>query len=237
VGAGLTVGLAIWQAGWLGVALGSALVIGLVGLLVRGVAGRLGVGLGVAMGAGLLVRLVSGLVSRLAGWLGVGLVGWLGAELAGGLGATLAGGPSQLASALVIGLVGLLIAGLTTFSVQKRTDVNGGLKQSAVQAAVMALPCLALAAALAGLMPTALAPQLLAIYSLTLAFYKGGAFCIKHLAMRYLLVRLKCIPARYEALLYFSVERVLMIRQGGSFRFIHRMLQEHLAAHPFSTPR
>ena len=37
-------------------------------------------------------------------------------------------------------------------------------------------------------------------------------------------------PWRYTTFLHHAVDRVLMIRQGGSFKFIHRLLLEHLAA-------
>ena len=67
-----------------------------------------------------------------------------------------------------------------------------------------------------------------------MALEKGAAFCIKNLTMRCILAQARYIPWRYEVFLCFSVERMLMVRQGGSFRFIHRMLREHLAAHPLS---
>jgi hypothetical protein len=135
-------------------------------------------------------------------------------------------------------LISMLHRGLVTLSVQKRMSVNSGFKRSAIYAAALVLPFLLLVA-LVGRIPTfgAVAGFFAITGTTLLPVWKGGGFCIKNVTMRLALARAQCIPWRYEGLLYFSVERVLMIRQGGSFRFIHRMLQEHLAAHPLVTPR
>jgi hypothetical protein len=59
---------------------------------------------------------------------------------------------------------------------------------------------------------------------------RGGAFCMRHLANRVLLAWQKVIPWRWSGFLDNAVDHVFLIRQGDSYRFVHRLLQEHLAA-------
>ena len=147
-----------------------------------------------------------------------------------------------LASGLLVALTFVLVfpltRGLDIASIQKRMKVNAGLKQSAIYAGALTLSLLVLLALtrlwLHRDVPTPFA-QIATGVAVSLSFDKGAGFCLKNLMLRYELTRAKCIPWRYEGFLYFSVERVLMVRQGGSFRFIHRMLQEHLASDPPST--
>ena len=168
------------------------------------------------------------------------LVG-LAIGVAAGLGTALLGGGPGRALITVMGtmLLGGVSIGFTASSVHQRSKVNSGLKRSATYFAT-GVPFLLLGAV--GLRSwdtywgNILAGTSLAVGILQ-ALFHGGMFCLKNLIMRCQLVHAKCIPWRYEAFLYFSVERVLMIRQGGSFRFIHRMLQEHLAIHPPSTSK
>jgi len=58
----------------------------------------------------------------------------------------------------------------------------------------------------------------------------GGRACIKHLCLRYVLARNGYIPYRYVRFLNYCVERRLLQRIGGRYRFIHRELQDHFAA-------
>ena len=189
-------------------------------------------------GAGAIRGLAGGgLVFALGGALAGGVVGWLARGLVFGLGGAVAGG-------MVVALVLLLFGGLSASSVQQRSVVNGGLKQSATYAGRMWF-CGLLSFSVALLVRSQISNRQIDIlgavfvlfaslcpYLMVLGLVKGGCFCIQNLTMRYLLARRKHIPWRYATFLYFAVERVLMIRQGGSFRFIHRMLQEHLAKHP-----
>jgi len=58
----------------------------------------------------------------------------------------------------------------------------------------------------------------------------GGAACIKHLALRLLLVRNGSIPWSYVTFLDFAADRILLRKVGGGYVFLHRMLLEHFAA-------
>ena len=178
-----------------------------------------------------------GLIGVLLGGLLFGLIGGLLFGLLVGLIVGLIGG---LLGGLLFGLLFGLLGGLVTDSVSKRSGANAGLRQSAVYAGryfAMVLPLAGLLAwagayasgefqnvleAAATLMASWVAPML--------GLYKGGFFVIKNLAMRYLIARSGRAPWRHTTFLRYSVKQVLMIQQGGSFRFIHRMLLEHLAA-------
>jgi hypothetical protein len=186
------------------------------------------------MWLGLFCGLFCGLLAGLVAWPEVRPPAWMGG---GGLVDGLVVG---LGVAVVVGLG----FGLVTSSVQKRTNVNSGLKRSAIYAGAMASPLLLVMPLLTRLIASfgvrdaiADAAVFLSVGASGLLLEKGGKFCIKNLTRGYLLAQAKYIPWRYERFLYFSVERVLMIRQGGSVRFIHRMLQEHLAATMSSAQR
>ena len=66
---------------------------------------------------------------------------------------------------------------------------------------------------------------LLAIMFATLAV---GA-CIKHFVLRIILYRTGYIPWNYASFLNYASDRIFMRKVGGSYIFIHRMLQEHFA--------
>lgn len=56
----------------------------------------------------------------------------------------------------------------------------------------------------------------------------SGLVCIKHFVLRVILWKKKWIPWDYASFLN-DAARGLLIKTGGSYRFKHRMLQEHLA--------
>jgi len=66
---------------------------------------------------------------------------------------------------------------------------------------------------------------LLAIMFATLAV---GA-CIKHFVLRIILYRTGYIPWNYASFLNYASDRIFLRKVGGSYIFIHRMLQEHFA--------
>ena len=168
----------------------------------------------------LVVGLVAGLVVGLVGGLFDGL--FLGLFLAVG-------------SSLFVSLAG----GLVTDSVSLRSAANGGLRQSGLYAARYFLFLLIPAFGFVLVARWLEAGTVIAFFTCAggttlvgavIALNKGGGFCIQNLMLRYLLARGGHTPWRYTTFLHHAVERVIMIRQGGSFRFLHRMIQEHLAA-------
>uniref|UniRef100_UPI0025E97524 hypothetical protein n=1 Tax=Okeania sp. SIO2F4 TaxID=2607790 RepID=UPI0025E97524 len=52
---------------------------------------------------------------------------------------------------------------------------------------------------------------------------------IEHLAIRIILFLTKKAPWNYARFLNYATEKMLLQRVGGGYRFIHRLLQEHLA--------
>ena len=56
----------------------------------------------------------------------------------------------------------------------------------------------------------------------------GGKAFLQHVALRIVLARYKLIPRRYDLVLNYATERLLLQRVGGRYRFIHRLLQKYL---------
>lgn len=57
----------------------------------------------------------------------------------------------------------------------------------------------------------------------------GGAACIQHFTLRWILYQKNRIPWNYAKFLDFASDRRLMKRVGGGYIFFHRMLLEHFA--------
>ena len=60
--------------------------------------------------------------------------------------------------------------------------------------------------------------------------YYGGQAVFSHILLRLLLARHRLLPLRLIPYLEAMRERILLQRAGGHYRFIHRTLQEHIAA-------
>ncbi|MEO1591372.1 MAG: hypothetical protein AAFU71_08790 [Cyanobacteria bacterium J06632_22] len=60
-------------------------------------------------------------------------------------------------------------------------------------------------------------------------FSGGGESVIQHLALRIVLTLSGYTPWNYARFLNYCVERRLLQRIGGRYRFIHRELQDHFA--------
>ncbi|NEQ34270.1 MAG: NACHT domain-containing protein [Leptolyngbya sp. SIO4C5] len=57
----------------------------------------------------------------------------------------------------------------------------------------------------------------------------GGPACVKHLMLRLILWRNRCIPWNYARFLDYASDRLFLQKVGGGYIFIHRMLLEHFA--------
>jgi MFS family permease len=69
--------------------------------------------------------------------------------------------------------------------------------------------------------------------ALLFGFLAGGGFaCIQHLCLRIILTQDRKIPWNYARFLNYCVERRLLQRIGGRYRFIHRELLDHFAQQP-----
>ena len=59
--------------------------------------------------------------------------------------------------------------------------------------------------------------------------FGGGQACLKHLVLRIILYRNRCIPWNYSRFLNYVAGRVFLQKVGGGYIFIHRLLLEHFA--------
>jgi hypothetical protein len=163
-------------------------------------------------------------------WLIAGLVFGIASKLMGRMSNEFALG---LAIGLpVLGLVYLSIVALTSGLKQDlnvRSRPNQGIWNSlqsqiwitTIIFTVMTLICVAF---------SFLGAWVLALFiSLRIGFSTGGGrACSQHLALRIILWR-KGLPWNFARFLNYCVERRLLLRVGGSYRFLHRELLDHLA--------
>jgi hypothetical protein len=63
----------------------------------------------------------------------------------------------------------------------------------------------------------------------------GGEACIKHFSLRFILWQSGIIPWNFARFLNYCVERRLLLRVGGHYRFLHRELLDHFAQLPPGT--
>jgi hypothetical protein len=56
----------------------------------------------------------------------------------------------------------------------------------------------------------------------------GGKACLQHLSLRIVLWQ-SGLPWNFARFLNYCVERRLLLRVGGSYRFLHRELLDHFA--------
>jgi DNA polymerase III delta prime subunit len=200
-------------------------------------------GLIVGLIIGLLVGPISGLFDGLIYGLLDGLVDGLIYGLFGGL---------------IYGLVGGLIYGLKQ-DLKMRSRPNQGIWNSlysvvwatifsyplaVIWVAVMtALPTEVLEAAttgqsllfIAGIVQKSLLQAIIPGIAGALLFglvAGGGVACIQHLCLRLTLTQDRKIPWNYARFLNYCVERRLLQRIGGRYRFIHRELLDHFAQQP-----
>ena len=63
------------------------------------------------------------------------------------------------------------------------------------------------------------------------SFDQAGAEPLSnHIALRIVMAWNGYAPLRYDRLLDYATERLLLQRIGGRYRFMHKLLQEHFAA-------
>ncbi|ABW32834.1 NACHT domain-containing protein [Acaryochloris marina] len=67
------------------------------------------------------------------------------------------------------------------------------------------------------------------IFGMIGGLYGGGAACLQHFTLRFMLYRMGYIPWNYSRFLDYAVERLFLQKVGGGYIFIHRMLLEHFA--------
>jgi hypothetical protein len=186
------------------------------------------------------------LMVGLSGGLIVWLIVWLIAELSFGLSFGL--------MVWLIGLLGWLMVGLTgglafwlirgrKADIEDRIVPNQGIKNSRshmllLTGAVLLTAILhklllkhLLAGGTTGHTNLAVLLVLLAVF--LYGFYAGGGLPLcQHIALRIVLAWNGYAPYRYDKLLNYCTERLLLQRIGGRYRFMHKLLQEHFAKMP-----
>ncbi|WP_041227101.1 NACHT domain-containing protein [Crinalium epipsammum] len=187
------------------------------------------------------------IVRSLRIWLIFGLIFGLSLELSFGL----MGGSSfgliglivlieGLIIGLIIGLIKGLIKGLKA-DIQTRIDPNQGMKNSVKNMVVVSAIALMMALSFKFLLEYLLASvvgsnelffmvEIALVMLIWSSFYQAGGNALsKHLALRLVLAWNGYAPLRYDLLLNYCTERLLLQRIGGRYRFLHKLLQDHFA--------
>jgi len=199
---------------------------------------------------GLIIVLSSSLISGIGVAFVHEMINHLGGKpndtlelIGGGLAYGLGGG---LIFGLGGGLIFGLFKGLTTTTLEKRTNPNQGIHQSAQNALVSGLVFGLLfglvggmvggvAYVLSGGVSGGLGAGLFGALIFGLAGVLigglgfGGATVIKHVILRRILYNAGAVPLNYADFLDYCVSRQLLRRVGGGYIFRHRMLMEYFA--------
>ncbi len=128
---------------------------------------------------------------------------------------------------LGVTLIFALLHGLNSPTIENNTIPNQGIWQSAKNAIVFFLlgaTGMGLVAFILGL-PILVGP----ITGLLFAVFVAGEACIKHFALRLVLLCNGSIPGNYARFLDWATEHILLQKVGGGYIFIHRLLLEHFA--------
>jgi len=185
------------------------------------------VGLIVGLSVGPSVGLIVGLIGGLIGGLIVGLSGGLSGGLIVGLkqDLQLRSRPNQgiwnsLQSFLWITVLSYPLGILFTFGI---TELPSTVAQGISQGESGWLILSSLWAALPRFLVTGIFGALL------LGFAAGGGACVQHVCLRFVLWQSGVAPWNLARFLNYCVERRLLQRVGGRYRFLHRELLDHFA--------
>ncbi len=217
------------------------------GLLGGGVVGLLaeaGIILPVWRAWGLIVGVIGGLISGLSVGLIFGLIfglsTWLSAELSAELSVGLSGGLSVgLISGLSVGLIFGLSVGLSGEPVSHKIEPDQELRRSRGSALIGGLSAGLIGGLSAGLIGGLIGGLMVGLMvglifglmvGLMVGLLYGGGFLIQHYLRLFLLNRHNLLPFRLIPFLNQATDLLFLQRLGGSYRFIHRSVQEHFAA-------
>lgn len=68
------------------------------------------------------------------------------------------------------------------------------------------------------------------VYIIIISVFEGGGNALlKHVILRIVLAANRYAPFRYDLLLNYCTERLLLQRIGGRYRFMHKTLQDYFA--------
>jgi DNA polymerase III delta prime subunit len=148
-----------------------------------------------------------------------------------------------LISGLIFGLIGGMVIGIKIDKVNS-IKPNHGIKNlfqnmliiTASSFLLSALLKFLLVYPLAGIFHSTrmlVAPEFVFLVLIWFGFHEGGGEAlIQHAAIRSILAWHGYAPYRYDKLLDYCTERLLLQRIGGRYRFMHKLLQEHFAKMP-----
>ncbi len=127
-----------------------------------------------------------------------------------------------------LGIIYVLIRGLTSPSIQTLAIPNQGIWQSGKNALIFG--CIGFL--ILGLAAALLKWRIFAWGIFGFAFgvaSGGGEACLKHLTLRLILYTNGYIPWNYARFLDYATERIFLQKVGGGYIFVHRLLLEHFA--------
>lgn len=148
-----------------------------------------------------------------------------------------------LLSGFIFGLTGGIVLGIKTDS-KDPVKPNQGIKNLFQNMLIITVLTIVFSAALKFLLEYPLAkmfyppnviltPEFVYLVLIWFGFHGGGGEAlIQHAAIRIVLAWHGCAPYRYDKLLDYCTERLLLQRIGGRYRFMHKLLQEHFAKMP-----
>ena len=140
---------------------------------------------------------------------------------------------------LILGLGGL-IEGLKA-DIQTQIKPNQGIKNSVKNMVIISTIALVttlpfkflLENLLANAVDAKILPTVVKFFLLTFIYLSflggGGMSLLQHLVLRLVLAWNRYVPLRYDLLLNYCTERLLLQRVGGRYRFMHKLLQDHFA--------
>jgi hypothetical protein len=151
-------------------------------------------------------------------------------------------------SGLLGGAFGGLLGGITYRQIETRSTPNQGIRRAALRALLVGSVCGLFFGVIAGQGPARfgseqagpVAGQALGLFvgagvgvagGVASGMAHGGEACVAHLLIRLVLWWFGMLPLRSVRFLDYATERVLLRRVGGGYMFVHRLLQEHFAAH------
>ncbi len=167
------------------------------------------------------------LESALVGGLFFGLIWWLNFEPSRGLDLGLFFGPAMV---LFFGLFLALIGGFRGPEIQNKSKPNQGIWKSARNAVIVGLSVGLIFGVIGWLnFEPSRGLDLGLIFGMFGGLIGGGAACLRHFALRFMLYRMGYIPWNYARFLDYAAERLFLQKVGGGYIFVHRMLMEHFA--------
>ncbi|KST64026.1 NACHT domain-containing protein [Mastigocoleus testarum] len=119
------------------------------------------------------------------------------------------------------------------FVIEKTTNPNQGIWKSLQNALMISVSLWTLTGFAVALIarPEEIAMRWFSFsnYGFGAGLVLGGATCIQHFILRFILYINNNIPWNYGRFLDYATERIFLQKVGGGYIFIHRMLMEHFA--------